>query len=266
MSELILLIEDNQTNLDLMVYLLNSFGYATLTAHTGAEGLEAARKQRPGLIVCDIQLPVLDGYGVAREIKADPALRPIPLIAVTAFAMVGDSDKVLAAGFDGYIPKPIEAQRFVRDIEGYLKSRPRAPLLMPTPISESTPIASEKGIRVLVVDDAPVNLSLQRSIFEPLGYEVLTAGGMRQGLSLARQRRPDLIISDVNISGGSGFEFIRAVKSDPILKGIPFIFVTSTTRSEGDRARGLSLGAARFLFRPIEPQALLAEIESCLRR
>src|SRR5437868_1108483 len=103
----ILVIEDNPTNLELMTYLLNAFGHTTLSASDGEEGVEVALRTRPDLILCDLALPKLDGFGVARRLKADPDLKDVPLIAVTASAMVGDRDKVIAIGFDGYITKPI---------------------------------------------------------------------------------------------------------------------------------------------------------------
>ncbi|HYK89635.1 MAG TPA: response regulator, partial [Acidobacteriota bacterium] len=249
---------------DLIVYLFNSFGYSTLTARNGREGLEKIRSNLPDLVVCDVELPVLDGCSLAREIKADPALRPIPLVAVTAHAMIGDRERVLAAGFDGYISKPIEPQTFVREVETFLRSGPSAPASIPSQLPEARPVC-QKSIRILVVDDTSLNLILQRSLFEPLGYEVITATATAQALALARQCRPDLIISDLNISEESGFKLIQAVRSDPMLRDVPFLFVTSTTRSEAARARGLAQGAQRFLFRPIEPQVLLAEVESCLR-
>jgi CheY-like chemotaxis protein len=122
MSYRILIIEDNPTNLQLMAYLLGSFGHTVLTAGDGEEGLELARRNSPDLIVCDVQLPVLDGYAVARHIRNHPALRAIPLVAVTALAMVGDRDRVLASGFDGYLAKPIAPRTFVSQVEAFLKS------------------------------------------------------------------------------------------------------------------------------------------------
>jgi CheY-like chemotaxis protein len=116
----ILVIEDNADNLELMRYLLRAFHHVTISSHNGEGGLLIARGERPDLIVCDIDMPELDGYGVARALKGDPALRLIPLIAVTALAMVGDREKVLAAGFDGYIGKPIDPTTFVRDVETFL--------------------------------------------------------------------------------------------------------------------------------------------------
>lgn len=121
----VLVIEDNAANLDLMTYLLKAFGHEVIVAGTGEEGVAAAGEARPDLILCDIGLPGLDGYGVARLLKADPVLRLVPLVAVTASAMVGDRDKVLAAGFDGYISKPITPESFVTEIEAYFSDSGR---------------------------------------------------------------------------------------------------------------------------------------------
>jgi CheY-like chemotaxis protein len=116
----ILVVEDNPTNLSLMDYLLRAFGYDVLTAADGIEGVDAARRQSPDVILMDLQMPKLNGYEAAAEIRAIPALRKIPLLAVTAFAMVGDCDKILARGFDGYIAKPISPDTFVREVEAFV--------------------------------------------------------------------------------------------------------------------------------------------------
>jgi two-component system cell cycle response regulator len=260
----ILIIEDNPANLDLMTYLLKAFGHDTLASRDGEHGLEIARRQRPDLIVCDVQLPGVDGYAVARQLKADAALRAVPLVAVTAFAMVGDRDKVLAAGFNGYIAKPIDPEAFVAHVESFLRPDQRSSPPVPAGSAAPSAPAQSKRATILVVDDQPVNCALKRSMLEPVGFSVLTASGMAEALKLARETRPDLIISDLGMSDGSGFDFIQLVKADPQLAGVPFVFITSTHLDEGSRARGLALGAARFLFRPIEPQQLLDEVEACL--
>ena len=123
MGSRILVIEDNPANLELMTYLLNAFGHATITATNGPEGVEAALRARPDLILCDLALPILDGFGVARRLKAEPSLAGVPLIAVTASAMVGDRDRVLTTGFDGYISKPITPETFVTEVEAYLQRK-----------------------------------------------------------------------------------------------------------------------------------------------
>lgn len=113
----ILLIEDNRTNLELLTYLLKSFGHTCIEALDGEEGLRKAAAEKPDLIICDIQLPLLDGYGVARELKSNQSLSPIPVVAVSSYAMVGEREKALAVGFDKFISKPIEPETFVQEIE-----------------------------------------------------------------------------------------------------------------------------------------------------
>src|SRR5262249_42974289 len=123
MGARVLVIEDNRPSLELMSYLLHAFGHTPMEARDGVAGLEAMRRERPDLVVCDIDLPKLDGYSLAGRAKADPELRDIPLVAVTALAMVGDRDRALRAGFDGYMGKPIEPETFVQELERYLSAR-----------------------------------------------------------------------------------------------------------------------------------------------
>jgi len=119
MGHRILVIEDNPTNLELMTYLLNAFGHVTIAAQNGEDGVESALSSRPDLILCDLALPRMDGFAVARRLKAEPSLNGVPVIAVTASAMVGDREKVVSAGFDGYMTKPITPETFVAEVESY---------------------------------------------------------------------------------------------------------------------------------------------------
>jgi len=264
MSARVLIVEDNPANRELMDYLLRAFGFETMKAADGAVGLEIACRERPDLILCDIQMPVLDGYAFAQQAKADPALRDIPLVAVTAFAMVGDRDRILSHGFDGYIAKPLEPMAFIQAINGALPQAMRAttPSQSPSTCTQLPP----NGATVLVLDDSQMNLELKRDLLRPHGYNVVTADTPTKALHLAREHRPTLIISDVGMSEGSGFDFIRDVKADPLLRDIPFIFLSSTHWNEASRTLGLQLGAFRYLLRPLEPALLLAEIEACLPR
>ena len=113
----ILIIEDNPANMQLMVYLLRAFGHDTMEAAEGEAGLKTAQQALPDLILCDLQMPGIDGYEVARRLRLEPKLRATSLVAVTAYAMAGDREKVLAAGFNGYIAKPINSEQFVQQVE-----------------------------------------------------------------------------------------------------------------------------------------------------
>jgi two-component system, cell cycle response regulator DivK len=121
----ILIIEDNPANLELAQYLLEHSGHQVLVAGDGRVGVTVARRERPELIICDLQMPLLDGYGVLEQLKLDAACAQIPIVAVTAFSMSGDEEKVRLAGFDGYFSKPIEPEVFVAQIEAFLPA-PRA--------------------------------------------------------------------------------------------------------------------------------------------
>lgn len=122
MTPSILIVEDNEDNIRLMDYLLRKAGHDPVLARSAAEGLSLAASARPDLILMDLQMPEMDGFDTLRAIRAESELREVPVVAVTALAMVGDRDRVLGAGFDGYLPKPIEPERFTEEIEGYLRA------------------------------------------------------------------------------------------------------------------------------------------------
>ncbi len=122
MKKTILLIEDNAQNSYLTTFLLESQGLAVVSASDGAAGIELAKQTLPDLILLDIQLPMMDGYAVARALRAIESLQLTPIVAVTSYAMVGDREKCLAAGCNGYIEKPINPETFVAEFSTFLAS------------------------------------------------------------------------------------------------------------------------------------------------
>ncbi len=117
----ILLIEDNEQNLYLVTYLLEKKGYQVLSARDGIQGIETARLSHPAIILLDIQLPVMDGYAVARKLRECSELAGVPIVALTSYAMAGDREKALVAGCTGYIEKPINPETFLTQIEEHLE-------------------------------------------------------------------------------------------------------------------------------------------------
>jgi len=120
MSRRILVVEDQEDNRQILRDLLASADYEATEAWDGEAALKAVAASRPDLILMDIQLPGLDGYEVTRRIKADPALRDIPIIAVTSYALSGDEDKARAAGCDAYVTKPYSPRQLLLKIREYL--------------------------------------------------------------------------------------------------------------------------------------------------
>lgn len=119
----VLLVEDNEMNRDMLSRRLARRGFEVVLAVDGEQGVQMAKEERPDLILMDMSLPVLDGWGATRQIKADSSTQSIPLIALTAHAMTGDRDKALQAGCDDYDTKPIELPRLLSKMERLLSQR-----------------------------------------------------------------------------------------------------------------------------------------------
>ena len=119
MSIRVLVVEDDPDSLELMTYLFHAFGHEAIGAGKGDEALALALSARPDLILCDLRLPGMDGFELLSRIKSDPFLKSIPVVAVTAYAMPGDRERVMSAGFQGYVTKPIDPVTFVRQAEEF---------------------------------------------------------------------------------------------------------------------------------------------------
>ncbi|WP_019644432.1 response regulator [Novispirillum itersonii] len=120
MAKTVLIVEDNDLNLKLFRDLLEASGYQTLQSKDGMDGLRLVRDHKPDLVLMDIQLPEISGLEITRMIKADPEIRHIPVLAVTAFAMKGDEEKIRDGGCDGYIAKPISVASFLQTVQSFL--------------------------------------------------------------------------------------------------------------------------------------------------
>ena len=116
----ILVVEDDDASRMLVTYLLEAAGYEVIVAQDGVQGLALALSESPDLILCDLQMPLMNGYDVARALRADKRWRVAPLVAVTAFSMPGDREMALEVGFDEHLPKPITPETFVQQVQALL--------------------------------------------------------------------------------------------------------------------------------------------------
>ncbi len=130
---MILIVDDTDTNRKLCSAILEQSGYQTREATNGREGLQAVTVERPELILLDVQMPVMNGVETLKRLKADPATRDIPIVALTAFAMKGDRERFLAEGFSDYVAKPIDIDRFLEVV------RRLAPFSPPSPRPDNGP-------------------------------------------------------------------------------------------------------------------------------
>ena len=270
MQSTIMIVEDNEPNLELMSFLLTTFGYSVVKARDGVEGWELLNQQAPDVILCDLEMPRLNGYELTKKIKAEETFSLVPVVAVTAYAMVGDREKVMATGFDGYLTKPIDPQRFVQQVEAFLPvyKRMQQPerKSFPMAVPEKHQMAEKKLATILVVDDSMSNLKLLESLLEPSGYTVLRAMSANEGFEVALETMPDLIICDTVMPEQSGHDLLLMVKRDARLNPIPFALITSAHLKQFLLIEKFALdnGATMCLQRPIEPQFLLDKIKACL--
>ncbi len=268
----VLVIEDNPINLELMSYMLQAWQHEALQATDGESGLALARSARPDIILCDLLMPGMDGHTLAQALRADPQLCHTPLLAVTALAREADRKTALASGFDAVFTKPIDPPTFMAGLQPYL-STPAKPPADPPP-ARSAPLfpaippelrAPRHPCVLLTVDDGPTNVAYKRDLFEPAGYTVLAADSVSQALALLRERPVDVLISDVVMADGGGFELLRQLKANSAWRDLPFIFLTSSARDSAARDMGLALGAQDFLLRPIDAFVLLAALRRTLQ-
>ena len=251
MSARILIIEDNATNMELMVYLLRAFGYTPLSAVDGEAGVAAALRELPDLIICDVHLPKLDGYGVVAALKGDETVRHIPTLAVTALAMVGDRERLLEAGFDGYIGKPIEPDTFVTQIESFLDGE------------MSTPSKNDIAT-ILIVDDHVLNREFLMTLLGYGGHRLLEASNGAEGLKMVLAERPDLVISDILMPNMDGYEFVTRMHGNPETADVPVIFYTATYREREAMAVAQSCGVRWVLPKPSDPDVILRTVHEAL--
>jgi CheY-like chemotaxis protein len=261
---MILIIESNQTNADLMVYLLNYYGYQTIIATDGEEGIALAKQHKPDLIISEINLPKLDGYEVAKILKNNDELKNIPLLAVTAYAMVGDRNKVRASGFDGYISKPINPSHFIIQIETLLPAKARSAKHPEMPI-QLEPfqqiITQEKRGLAVVISDFVGSRELIKSLLETIGFEVVTADNANNALKIIESKSPDFILSDFTLPDMSGSELLKKVRENPQTHSIPFVLTSPTYPGDASMKTIKEIGVNRFILMPIESDIFIKIIK-----
>lgn len=251
----VLAVDDNRTNLDLVLYLLRALGYEAHGCSSAPDALAELQVGDYDFALVDILMPDLDGFEFARRLRADERLQKLPLIAVTALAMVGDRERILGAGFDGYIPKPIDPERFGSQVQEYYAAAQRRRIGS----GELT------GPLILVVDDVEVNRQVIRGALAPFGYRLSEASSGNDAYEKIRTEKPSLILCDIHMPAGDGFSLVERVKQDEVLRGIPFIFISSTAWQTRERRRAMELGAEKFILRPIDPQKLLDEVRAAVK-
>ena len=213
-ADCVLVIDDDPVQRDLMKRFLGKEGFNVRAAAGGREGLRLARQIHPVAITLDVMMPEMDGWSVLRALKADAALRDIPVVMLT---MVDDPDRGFALGASDYATKPVNRQRLSRILRKHTCTHPPCP--------------------VLLVDDDAAARALTRKVLEKEGWKVCEAGNGVEALQCLENERPNLILLDLMMPVMDGFEFAEHVRLHPEWSSIPIVVLSAHDLGAADRLR-----------------------------
>jgi CheY-like chemotaxis protein len=217
MGPLVLVVEDDPKAAELLVHYLRSAGYRTELAKDGEQALEKAKRLQPVAITLDVLLPRLDGWDVLTQLKQDNKTAHIPVVVVS---VLDERSRGRALGAADYFVKPVNRDALIARLQRYT----------------FTSKVKEREVKVLLVDDDPEALDVMANMLEPLDFTIIRAESGEEGIRLARQRTPDLVILDLLMPGLSGFEVVKVLKADLYTRAIPVLVVTAKDMDEQDKA------------------------------
>jgi two-component system, cell cycle response regulator len=248
-TQRILVVDDNPTNLKLACEVLECEGYEIWRAMDAEQAQEIVAAQLPDLILMDIGLPGMDGLSLTRLLKAEARTREIPIVALTAFAMKGDSQKAFDAGCNGYITKPLDIRRFPQQIAEILQPGER--------------LAEEAGpehIRVMVIEDDPLSRKLFCVILEAEGHQVTHAESAETALHFIKKHPPDMIILDLKLPQMDGLALTRELKRDEATAHIPIVAITAHP-DRWDQQMVLQAGCDLYVEKPVDTRKLIDRVK-----
>ena len=245
-KKLVLLADDSPLIHRHTVPILEDEGYEVISAHDGEEAIAMAVEHHPDLVITDVEMPKLDGYGVCKALKGDSTMAHVPVLICSSLGEAADLERGFNAGADDYLVKPV--------IPEELATRVRTLVLGSMPSSRE---------RVLVVDDSPAQRHFVADCLARQGFEVVTAEDGAIALAKAQTVRPALIVSDYEMPNMTGFELVHALRRDPELRQIPVIMLTARD-SKRDMAQMRAVGATGYLVKPFSQDKCIAMVERTL--
>jgi signal transduction histidine kinase/CheY-like chemotaxis protein len=238
-DSLVLLVEDDQLASDLLRVYLEEAGLRVATAANGSEGLALAREVGPSLIVLDILLPDTDGWNVLAAVKADPNLTNIPIVVVS---ILDERAKGASLGAADCLVKPVDRDDFIRRIAYALSGSGSG-------TSQPPPVADRRGL-VLLVEDDERNLRLVHDALEVHGFQTICATTAEEGLELARQHQPDVVLMDIQLPGMNGIEAVMHLRADRRTASLKVVALTAFAMKD-ERERIASAGFDGYIMKPL---------------
>jgi CheY-like chemotaxis protein len=247
----ILVVEDNKINREMLSRRLERKGYRVLTAADGREGVAQTEAHHPDVVLMDMSMPIMDGWEATRRLKASPATRSIPVIALTAHAMLGDREKALEAGCDDYEMKPVELSRLVIKLEALFDKQ------------AALPSTIDQTFSLLIVDDNEMNREVLARRLQRPEYRISRARSGREALDLINALPVDLVLLDAMMPEMSGLEVLQAIRTKHSIIELPVIMVTAKEQTE-DVVAALEMGANDYVTKPLNFPVVLARVHTQL--
>ncbi|OWK45318.1 response regulator [Fimbriiglobus ruber] len=247
----ILYTEDNKINRDMLSRRLERKGYRVLTAENGSDGVAQATAHKPDLILMDMSMPVMDGWEATRRLKGNPETKPIPVIALTAHAMLGDRERAMEAGCDDYEMKPIDLDRLLIKIEALISDAAAAVAAVPQILS------------LLIVDDNKLNREVLGRRLKRPEYKILEARSGREALDVVQKGGIDLVLLDSMMPEMTGLEVLQVIRAEYTIIDLPVIMVTAKEQTE-EVVAALEAGANDYVTKPLNFPVVLARIHTQL--
>lgn len=255
----ILYVEDDPKSRLIVKKLLEKAGCRIYEAIDGKQGVEMAIKLNPDAILMDIMLPNMNGLEAAKKIRKTKEIADIPIIAITAKAMAGDREKILAAGCDEYIAKPIDLPLLLQLLSQVLNRE--LSLEKPQKPSDKPSVSKSISKTILLVDDTPKNVIVLEKILRSEGYTILTASNGKEALHVLNEYDVDLIISDIAMPVMDGYQLCYKIMKNPATRNVYFIFYSSHYSNKDEVEFGLTLGADKYMVRPLHINELIRNIK-----
>jgi CheY-like chemotaxis protein len=255
----VLVVDDSDANREILAHRLEKIGYQTGSARNGVEALDVLALERFDMVLLDMMMPELDGFGTLERMKANPALRDIPVIMVTAVSDAETVMRCIKMGAEDYIVKPLNMPLVQTRIWRCLTK-----VVLRNRVTGDAKSAGDiTGARLLVIDDVAMNRDVLARRLTHHNCAVLTAESAAAAWPVLEREPVDLILLDLMMPDVDGFEVLRRLKADAVLAPIPVIILSAEDNS-GSMAKALELGAADYMVKPFHAPLLKSRIESCL--
>jgi CheY-like chemotaxis protein/class 3 adenylate cyclase len=244
--KLVLLVDDSPLIHRHTVPILEEAGYQVVSAMDGEEALARVAERRPDLVITDVEMPRLDGYGLCKRLKHAPETAHLPVLICSALGEAQDLERGFDAGADDYLVKPVLPEELGTRVRQLFQG-----------------LMSASRERILVVDDSPAQRHYVQDCLLRQGFDVVVADNGRVGLERAQARPPDLVISDYDMPEMNGFEMVLLLKRDPHTRDVPVIMLTARD-TRRDVAQMRAAGATAYLVKPFAQDKCVATVERTL--